>query len=324
MVILDWIGKKEVIQYIEDMPYRELNFIDESNNNKKNILINHDNLEVLKSLIPMYKKDIKCIYIDPPYNTGSNAWIYNDNVNSPYMKKWINAAVGKEGVDLDRHDKWLSMMYPRIKIAKQLLHEEGVIFVSIDDTELANLRMIMDEVFGKENMLACFIWKSEGNFDNQAKVKINHEYIIAYTKDINKWNLKVNQAEKNIDNKEYIDLGTLLSEQGSTQQASYYLDKLSIKFDYPKPVNLIKHLISMVNEDDFIVLDFFAGSGTTAEAVMQLNEENKSKNIKYILIELEKDIFDNIILKRLNYIEKQMGLKNTYEIIKLGDTYKKI
>ena len=100
---------------------------------------------------------MKCIYLDPPYNTGNECWVYNDNVNDPKIKKWLGEVVGKEGEDLTRHDKWLCMMYPRLKLLQKLLAEDGVVFISIDDREQVSLRMICNEIFGEHNFLAQFI-----------------------------------------------------------------------------------------------------------------------------------------------------------------------
>ncbi len=104
-------------------------------------------MEALKSLLPEYAGRIKCIYIDPPYNTGNENWIYNDNVNDPKIKKWLGEVVGKEGEDLSRHDKWRCMMYPRLRLLHKLLAKDGAIFISIDDNELYSLKMVCDEIF---------------------------------------------------------------------------------------------------------------------------------------------------------------------------------
>lgn len=101
-----------------------------------------DNLVALKALLPYYKGKVKCIYIDPPYNTGNEGWVYNDNVNSPEIKKWLGKIVGKEKEDLSRHDKWLCMMYPRLQLLREFLSEDGAIFMSIDDIELTSLKLI--------------------------------------------------------------------------------------------------------------------------------------------------------------------------------------
>lgn len=118
-----------------------------------NLLVEGDNIEALKALLPYYAGKVKCIYIDPPYNTGSEKWVYNDNVNSPEIRKWLNEVVKGENEDLARHDKWLCMMYPRLQLLREFLTEDGVIFVSIDDNEQHNLRALLDEIFGKTILL---------------------------------------------------------------------------------------------------------------------------------------------------------------------------
>jgi adenine-specific DNA-methyltransferase len=116
-----------------------------------NLIIQGDNLKALKALLPTYAGKIKCIYIDPPYNTGNSTWIYNDNVNSPMIKEWLGKEVNIE--DLTRHDKWLCMMTPRLKLLRELLSEDGAIFISIDDNEQHNLRFLLDDVFGNQNFI---------------------------------------------------------------------------------------------------------------------------------------------------------------------------
>jgi len=111
-----------------------------------NLIIHGDNLLALKALLPTYASKVKCIYIDPPYNTGNEGWIYNDNVNSPMMQEWLKANSPVDREDLARHDKWLCMMMPRLKLLRELLRDDGVIFVSIDDNEVHHLRMLMNEI----------------------------------------------------------------------------------------------------------------------------------------------------------------------------------
>ena len=138
MPTLNWIGKEKVINHHMDVLYRVLEKkysygVDSQtteDDHSENMVIHGDNLEALKSLMPRYEGKIRCIYIDPPYNTGNENWIYNDNVNDPKMKKWLGEVVGKEGEDLSRHDKWLCMMYPRLRLLQKLLAEDGAISVS--------------------------------------------------------------------------------------------------------------------------------------------------------------------------------------------------
>jgi site-specific DNA-methyltransferase (adenine-specific)/adenine-specific DNA-methyltransferase len=146
-----------------------------------NLIVHGDNLLALKALLPRYAGQVKCIYIDPPYNTGNEGWVYNDNVNSPEIRKWLHEVVGREGEDLSRHDKWLCMMYPRLVLLKQFLREDGAIFVSIDDNEVAALRLLMDEIFGKRNFIHEIIWKNKYGPGAMTKGFGNvHEYILCY------------------------------------------------------------------------------------------------------------------------------------------------
>jgi adenine-specific DNA-methyltransferase len=151
MPTLDWIGRKAVVNHHREVPYRLLHCDkakSEGDPDAGNLLVQGDNLEALKALLPYYAGKVKCIYIDPPYNTGNEGWIYNDNVNSPEIKAWLGKVVGKEAEDLSRHDKWLCMMYPRLRLLKEFLRKDGSIWVSMDDAEVHALRSLMDEIFG--------------------------------------------------------------------------------------------------------------------------------------------------------------------------------
>ena len=192
MPTLEWIGKEKVINHHQEVPFRVLDrqySFDENgqhteDNGSENMIIHGDNLDALKALLPRYEGRVKCIYIDPPYNTGNEGWVYNDNVNDPKIKKWLGEVVGKEGEDLSRHDKWLCMMYPRLKLLQKLLAEDGVVFISIDDREQVSLRMICNEIFGEHNFLAQFIWQKRTSPDMRKLVSTAHEYICAYSKNI--------------------------------------------------------------------------------------------------------------------------------------------
>ena len=191
MPTLEWIGKDKVVNHHQEVPYRVLErqySYDEAgqhdeDNGSENMIIHGDNLEALKALLPRYEGKVKCIYIDPPYNTGNEGWVYNDNVNDPKIKKWLGEVVGKEGEDLSRHDKWLCMMYPRLKLLQRLLAEDGVIFISIDDNELYNLKFICDEIFG----LSCFVsnisWQRTYSMRNDSQgIPAEIEHILVYSK----------------------------------------------------------------------------------------------------------------------------------------------
>ena len=190
MPTLEWIGKSKVINHHQDVPFRVLerkysfdeNGQTDADNGSENMIIQGDNLEALKALLPRYERRVKCIYIDPPYNTGNEGWVYNDNVNDPKIKKWLGEVVGKEGEDLTRHDKWLCMMYPRLKLLQKLLADEGAIFISIDDNEQSNLRLICDEIFGVNNFVESIVWQKRTSPDARKKLSSGHEYILIYAK----------------------------------------------------------------------------------------------------------------------------------------------
>lgn len=191
MPTLDWIGKKAVVNHHNEVPYKTLELQYTYKEGKKNfdcgesenMIIHGDNLEALKSLLPKYEGKINCIYIDPPYNTGNEGWCYNDNVNSPQIQKWLGNIVGKESEDLTRHDKWLCMMYPRLKLLQKLLSDDGVIFISIDDNEQTNLKLILDEIYGERKFIGMFTWvrKKKGSFLS-SKIRKMTEYVLCYQK----------------------------------------------------------------------------------------------------------------------------------------------
>ena len=185
MPTLEWIGKDKVVNHHQQVPYRVLEAQYTHNaEHSENMIIRGDNLEALKSLLPKYEGKVKCIYIDPPYNTGNEGWVYNDNVNDPRIKKWLGEVVGKEGEDLSRHDKWLCMMYPRLKLLQKLLAEDGVIFISIDDTEYANLKLICDEIFGNNCFVSNISWQRTYSTRNDSKGIVNEvEHVLVYSKE---------------------------------------------------------------------------------------------------------------------------------------------
>lgn len=186
MPTLEWIGKDKVINHHQEVPYRILDKKYTYNaESSENMIIHGDNLLALKSLLPQYEGKVDCIYIDPPYNTGNEKWVYNDNVNDPRIKKWLGEVVGQEGEDLSRHDKWLCMMYPRLKLLHKLLSSTGVIFISIDDNELIDLKQICNEIFGGHNFVATLVWqKRKGGGNDSSFFAVDHEYILCYVKDV--------------------------------------------------------------------------------------------------------------------------------------------
>ena len=446
MPTLTWIGKDKVVNHHHDVPYRVLEHKygfraengDRTPTDSGNKIIHGDNLEALKSLLPEYGGRVKCIYIDPPYNTGNEKWVYNDNVNDLKIQKWLGEVVGKQGEDLSRHDKWLCMMYPRLKLLHKLLAEDGAIFISIDDNELANLKLLCDEIFGANNFVTQFIWHTEGHTDNQDIITHVHEYICLYAKNANSLNVlptvdpnipqdsKIlrdfaeNSITKNgpknppssiilpvgfpceieslhlpkteqidafikelndgyisreitakykikyparlnamivaegrlqqpceifsgwmnatklrqfIDNKcQPIDdngsllqfylskngviyylrtnrgchyVQTVLQNMGTTETNKYLLERMNVIFDYPKPIELIVYLTSLIAKNDSIILDSFAGSGTTAHAVLNLNKQDGG-NRKFILVEME-DYAENITAERVRRVMRGYG-----------------
>jgi len=185
MPSLDWIGKKAVVNHHRQVPYRLIHCDkDKSFGDPEagNLLVQGDNLEALKALLPYYAGKVKCIYIDPPYNTGNESWVYNDNVNSPEMRDWLGKVVGKEAEDLSRHDKWLCMMYPRLRLLKEFLREDGSIWISIDDNEVHGLKLVCDEIFGRKNFIANIVWQKKYTVSNDANLlSNNHDHIILYS-----------------------------------------------------------------------------------------------------------------------------------------------
>lgn len=188
---LNWVGKDKVITHHLDVPYRVLDRQysynehgqHQEDNGSQNMIIHGDNLEALKALLPRYEGKVDCIYIDPPYNTGNEGWIYNDAVNDPRIKKWLGGVVGKEGEDLSRHDKWLCMMYPRLRLLQRLLAPTGAIFISIDDNEAAHLKAMCDEIFGARCFVADISWQRTYSTRNDSKgIPAEVEHLFAFSK----------------------------------------------------------------------------------------------------------------------------------------------
>ena len=374
----EWKGKSECYKIagkrstgtLRPCPEESVNF-----DSTKNMYIEGDNLEVLKLLQTSYYRKVKMIYIDPPYNTG-NDFVYEDDFKDPMAKyKEVTQQTTKSNPEtMGRfHTNWLNMMYPRLRLASNLLRDDGVIFISIDETELHNLKKICDEVFGEENFIADFVWHNKRGGGNDAKfVAVEHEYVVLYDKNVNElselfvpyspqYMLRYKEEDelgkffwdtfKRKSGKQYYPItcpdGTVLQydelgnpiswlrseprfkedlakgeirivkikdnwsvqfkqrlpegkkprtifleesifeKQGTTADGSAETLELFCKnvFDNPKPIGLIKHILSFNTEDDDIIIDFFAGSGTTAHAVMQLNSED-NQNRRFILVQL--------------------------------------
>jgi len=395
MPTLHWIGKDKVINHHMDVPFKVLEHSYGFDNGKQtdaetnsgNKIIHGDNLEALKALLPEYEGRVKCIYIDPPYNTGNEGWVYNDNVNDPKIKKWLGQVVGKEAEDLTRHDKWLCMMYPRLKLLHKLLADDGAIFISIDDNEQANLKLVCDEIFGRNKFVCQFVWKSRQNKDNRNvnRVSNDHEYVfcygtalkgldrdysqysnpdndprgawqsanmvglldekqrpnlhynlinpntgINYIKPKMGWRYERNTMQKLIiedrilwpklasgrpRKKQFLSelkdgvtgYSSIIGEKYFTRDGTNTIQQIfdSRLFEFSKPFEFINELINQIADSNDIILDSFAGSGTTAHAVLNLNKQDRG-NRKYILIEME-DYAETITAERVKRVIKGYG-----------------
>lgn len=414
---LNWLGKSYA-KLLRHLPAHTLIAQDSAHNaqpqnaNSKNVLIKGDNLEVLKHLKNAYYRKVKMIYIDPPYNTGNGDFIYNDersftpqslaqmaNIELEEASSILNLTLKNSST----HSAWLSFMYPRLYIARQLLREDGVIFISIDDNEQANLKLLCDEIFGEDNFVANIIWqkKKGGGQDSQDFAK-EHEYILCYSKyewkindkkeqlSENKFNKIINGKKAIISKLEKWGIGALMEDAPSlyypikdpngndfypiapngekgrwrkkpenldsehiywqedskgrlTPYEVSYFDEVKDKekiiktrtiftdygtttdatkeilnlfnnqkiFDTPKPTNLIKTLLQLSttpNSND-IILDFFAGSGTTAQAVMELNAEDKG-NREFILVQLDEAIDKSKSKTAYEFCKNELGSEN--------------
>lgn len=459
MPTLNWIGKDKVIRHHQDVPYRVLEHkygftADKGEQNKEtqsgNKIIHEDNLEALKSLLPEYEGKIDVVYIDPPYNTGNEGWVYNDNVNHPKIKKWLGEVVGKDGEDLSRHDKWLCMMYPRILLLHKLLKNDGVIVIHIDENEYHNLVIIFEEIFGKKNNLGTIIWDKKNPKGDATKISYQHESIIVFSKNAELVKGKIKRKKKNAkkiieySKKVFMKIGKetypedilaiskkykldktlfdehkfvydleavnnefrewinsqdfsggekaynkidkngevfqsvsmawpnkkqapdeyfiplihpvtnkecpvpnrgwrnppetmknllendmiLFGEDETTQPRRKYIlkdnmlenissvlgfagsddefqEQIQIKLENPKPHLFATELVEYFSDEDSIILDSFAGSGTTAHAVLNLNKQDRGKR-KFILIEME-DYANDITAERVKRVAKGYG-----------------
>ena len=411
MPTLNWIGKDKVVSHHLEVPYRVLEHkygfrsddeSDKSETHSGNKIIHGDNLEALKSLMPEYEGRIDCVYIDPPYNTGEEKWIYNDNVNDPHILKWLGEVVGKQGEDLSRHDKWLCMMYPRLMMLRKLLKNDGVIFISIDDNEFSNLKYLCDSIFGQNSFVATFVWQKRYSRENREAIGDVHEYILLYALDKKKFKevrnlipMNPQQAKvyKNPNNDpkgrwrpvpmtaqaghatkdqfypitapggkvhyppegrcwsvseatylELRDEGRIYfgadgnsqpntirylsevdgvvpwtwlphEEVGNTDIAKkeiYTIFGKDVDFPTPKPTSLIERILQIATNKDSIILDSFAGSGSTAHAVLNLNKADNG-NRKFILVELM-DYADNITAERVRKVAVGYEYKGKEEV----------
>ena len=406
------------VKYHQLVPRKDLSVTDKVSL-RDNLIIQGDNLKALKALLPNYSGKVKCIYIDPPYNTGNESWAYNDNVNSPMIKDWLGKVVDKE--DLTRHDKWLCMMMPRLKLLRELLSEDGAIFISCDDNEQHRLRLLLDEIFGEQNFIQNIIWQKKYSPQNDARYFSDmHDFIICYakikiegeqkfgwqrnllerTEEMNDryknpdndvrgdwkpsdfsvktyseeydypitlpsgrivnppngrcWSTSKKNFEKFVDDKRIwfgetgnnvpsvkkflteVKQGSIpvsiwgYKEVGHNQEAKQELkeifNEIQLPFDTPKPIRLLRRIIQLSTVPGDIILDSFAGSGTTAHAVLELNQEDDS-NRKFILIEQE-DYANTITAERVRRVIKGVktaenanvnnGLGGSFSYFELG------
>ncbi|WP_071396616.1 site-specific DNA-methyltransferase [Bacillus tuaregi] len=380
---LQWEGRNEARKLAFVPPEGTLKIIDGEGiqeEQAKNVFIEGDNLEVLRILQNSYKNRVKCIYIDPPYNTGSD-FIYKDDFKESLEKYLLRTGqTDEQGLLTSNpkasgrfHANWLSMMYPRLKLAHNLLSDDGVILVSIDENEQPNLRKLMDMIFGEENFVAEFIWqKKKGGGNDSIFVAVEHEYVVLYAKSVSKlqpfyeqysdeylkryseeddlgrfywdtfkrksgkqyypitcpdgtileyddygnkisWLRSQDRFNKDVEDgeirfvkkedgwsihfKQRLPKGkkprSILIDKGNTSSGSNELLELFGRniFPNPKPVELIEYFISFLTKEDDIILDFFAGSGTTAHAVFEANKKDDGKR-KFILIQIPEEIDD--------------------------------
>jgi adenine-specific DNA-methyltransferase len=422
MPSLDWIGRKAVENHHNEVPFHLLRYeskLSAGDAESGNLLIQGDNLLALKALLPYYAGQVKCIYIDPPYNTGNENWVYNDNVNSPQIREWLGKVVGSEGEDLSRHDKWLCMMYPRLKLLRQMLREDGAIFASIDDGAVGYLRCVMDEIFGTQNFIASIIWQKKQSPQNDAiNLSDMHDYILVYARraktnrndplgwqrqlltrtgeqdrrysnpdndsrgdwtsvdyTCNKsaderpnlyypiinpntgeeiwpsrkavWRFEKSSHEQNVAEsrvwwgvtgtsrprlkKFRLDLASGIVPStwwdkefaGTNQEARKEIRALfgadETDFSTPKPTRLIKRILQLATSPGDLVLDSFAGSGTTGHAVLQIGG-----NRRFILVEMEPTIAQSITAERLKRVIQGYGntegLGGGYRFCTLGPT----
>ena len=411
MPTLQFKGKNIIWNHHLSIPYHTLDELEKLHYKPEkangNIIIEGDNLLALKALLPQYAGRVKCIYIDPPYNTGKEHWIYNDNVNSPLMKEWLGQEVGTDC--LARHDKWLCMMVPRLKLLRDLLADDGAIFISIDDNEQYTLRQIMDEIFGEDNFLGNIVWQhSIQGKGYQGKFSVHHNFIIVFRKTesfelgqlerteehnknysnpdddpngpwrpgdvrnalyrknliytiktptgkiiqppskgwrwsketlddkINSGEIIFNADETKIIRKIYLDNveGRVPEtiwfgkEVGTTREGAAELKELffgTVPIETVKPTHLIARILEIIGDRNSIILDSFAGSGTTMHAVMDLNKEDGGSR-QCILVQLteateaepQKNICKDITRERVKRAIDKYGYDSGFKYFRVG------
>lgn len=399
MTELNFKGKEFVYNHHLSVPFRPLELHPEKGIGEPrldgNLIIQGDNLHALKALLPIYAGKVDCIFIDPPYNTGNEGWAYNDNVNSPMIKEWL--ASNPIGIDDGlRHDKWCAMMWPRLRLLRELLAENGSIWITLDDNEVASARCIFDEIFGSHNFVTCIAWQKIYTVKNSAKYFSGmHDYILVYASNKDSWVLNLLPRDEGTDYsnpdddprgvwatnavqarnpysegkyeiispkgkkftpppgtywrvskdtfekldadnriwwgvngdsiprikkflkeaKDGIVPATLWfhSESGTNGSAKEHIREIFSEredvFITPKPVELLKRILSIATKADSIILDSFAGSGTTAHAVLESNRRDGG-NRRFILVEME-DYADQLTAERMRRVIKGYEFKGT-------------
>lgn len=422
MPTLEWIGKDAVVNHHLEVPFHLLKDVPElscGDPGSGNLIVEGDNLVALKALLPYYKGKVKCVSIDPPYNTGNEGWAYNDNVNSPAIRKWLGETVGKEGETLDRHDRWLCMMYPRLALLREFLTEDGAIFVFLDDNEIHGLRYLMAEA--QFEFVTTAIWQKNFAPKNSAKhFSEDHDYVAVFAKSAEKWrpNLLPRSHEaisryRNPDNDrrgvwtsgdlqarnfygdgtypitcpsgrviegpgrgmywrfskerfEELDkegriwwgasgdnmprLKRYLSDVkdgvvpqtlwthgdvGHTQEAKKELlaildfERSSDVFITPKPTRVIERILHIASNPGDLILDSFAGSGTTGHAVLKMNSANPEAEPRhFIQVEMLPNIARGITRERVKRVaegytnakgQAVTGLGGGFRYVTLGE-----
>lgn len=278
MPTLHWIGKDKVINHHMDVPFRVLEHSygfdngtqTETETKNGNKIIHGDNLEALKALQPEYEGQVKCIYIDPPYNTGNEGWVYNDSVNDPKIKKWLKQVVGKEGEDLSRHDKWLCMMYPRLQLLHKLLHENGIIIIHIDENAYSFLHLILIEIFGKNNELGTLIWDKKNPKGDATKVSYQHESILLFAK--NYLNVKGDIVRKKKNAVAILKKAEQLFSKLDKKEFPEDLSQVVKKYKLPKSIleeNIITVDLDFINKEfrNWIKKQDFSGGETAYNSI---------------------------------------------------------
>lgn len=422
MPTLQFKGKNVIWNHHLAVPYHVLEEVPklhfQADKGPENLIIEGDNLLALKALLPRYQGKVKCVYIDPPYNTGNDGWVYNDSVNSPLIREWLGKEVGKD--DLTRHDKWLCMMVPRLKLLRELLADDGAIFISIDDTELPALRQILDEIFGEESFRNTILTRRRvkslnAQFADEGLFSMNvgFEYVLIYSKsekflmralratkeevpEKGRWDVfwsgadrptmryellgftpkdgqwryskeKALEAVKNYEtylkhHSSKVSLEEYWNQTGrklrfirrnkdgtgknggvqhwvpphdTTLRTSNWMDievsqirkEFDLPFENPKSVKLIRTLIELIDDKDFVALDSFAGSGTTMHAVMDLNELDGGTR-KCILVQMpeatekepKKNICKNVTRERIKQAIEKNGYKSGFKYLRVGES----